>query len=277
VGILLALGSSLLWGSADFCGGLLSRRRPALAVTCASQLIALLAALLYATATRDWLAPGGYAFWAAVVAGVSGSVGLIAFYRALSVGPMGLVAAIAATAVLLPVFAGMLHGEQPGALQATGIVLAVGGVVLAGGPEIRSGQQVRRSAIGLAVLAALGFGACLWALAATRGQHLAMVLATQRATNVLVDVALMIGVGGAARFAGRDLPMLTFIGLGDLAANATYALATRTSLVSVVAVLASLYPLVTALLGRFVLGERLRPVQRVGAATALAGVLLLAT
>jgi len=281
VAALLALGSSLLWGAADFSGGLLSRRRPVLAVTWASQTIALLAVVLYATAAQDWARPGGTVFWYGMVAGVTGTSGLLAFYRALSVGPMGLVAAIATTAVLLPVLAGILRGEQPGALQAAGIALTVCGVVLASGPELRSGQPVRRSAIGLALLAALGFGGCLWALAATRGQDVAMLLFTQRSTNAAFGAALLLGTGTAARSAARftagDLPMLALIGLGDIAANATYALATRAGLVSVVAVLASLYPLVTALLARFLLGERLRPVQQVGAATALAGVLLLAT
>lgn len=274
--VLLALGSSVLWGSADFAGGVLTRRRSALAVTWASQLAALLALVLFATATQTWARPGGY-LWYGIAAGVLGSVGLISFYRALAAGPMGLVAAISSTAVVLPVLAGMLRGEQPGPLQDAGIVLAVFGVVLASGPELRSGQSVRRSTIGLALLGALGFGGYLWAVAAARGQNLPMLLVTQRATNLVVGGVLLLGTGTAVRLAARDLPALVFVGLADVAANATYALATRSGLVSVVAVLASLYPLVTALLARFVVGERLRPLQQVGAATAMAGVLLLAT
>jgi drug/metabolite transporter (DMT)-like permease len=276
VTVLLALGSSLLWGSSDFAGGLLSRRRPVLAVTWTSQLVALLALVLFATAAQSWARPGGY-FWYGVVAGVFGSLGLVAFYRALAAGPMGLVAAIAATGVVLPVVGGILRGEQPGAPQAVGIVLAVVGVVLASGPELRSGLSVRRSTIGLAVLGALGFGGYFWTVASARGQNIPMLLVTQRATNLVVGGVLLLGTGTAVRFARRDLPMLAFVGLGDMAANATYALATRSGLVSVVSVLASLYPLVTAVLARLVLGERLRPLQQVGAATALAGVLLLAT
>jgi drug/metabolite transporter (DMT)-like permease len=276
VTMLLALGSSVLWGSADFAGGLLSRRRSVLAVTWVSQLVALLALVLFATAVQAWARPGGY-FWYGVAAGAFGSMGLIAFYRALAAGPMGLVAAITSTAVVLPVLAGILRGEQPGGLQDAGIVLAVLGVVLASGPELRSGQSVRRSTIGLAVLGALGFGGYFWAVASARGQNLPMLLVTQRATNLVIGGVLLLGTGTAVRLAPRDLPGLVFVGLADMAANATYALATRSGLVSVVSVLASLYPLVTALLARFVLGERLRPLQQVGAATALAGVLLLAT
>jgi drug/metabolite transporter (DMT)-like permease len=206
-----------------------------------------------------------------------GSAGLLAFYRALAAGPMGLVAAVAGAGVLLPVLAGIARGERPGLVQDAGIVLAVTGVVLASGPELRSGQPVRRTTIGLALLAALGFGGYFWTVASARGQNLTMLLVTNRTTNLVIGGALLLGTTTAVRLSARDLPMLAFIGLADLAANATYALAARSGMVSVVSVLASLYPLVTALLARFLLGERLRPVQQAGAATALTGVLLLAS
>jgi len=277
VAVLLALGSSVLWGSADFSGGLLSRRRPVLAVTWASQAVALLALVLLAGVQHSWARPGGY-FWYGVAAGVCGSVGLLAFYRALAAGPMGLVAAISGTAVLLPVLAGILRGEEPGPVQYAGITLAVGGVTLASGPELRpGGQPVRRGTLGLALLSALGFGGYFTAVAWARGQNLTMLLVTQRTTNLMIGGALLLGTATAVRIATRDLPLLAFVGLADMAANATYALATRAGSISVVSVLASTYPLVTALLARVLLGERLRPIQQVGAATALAGVLLLAS
>lgn len=274
--VLLALGSSVLWGTADFSGGLLSRRRSALVVTWGSQVFALLALALVASGQRGWALPGGY-LWYGVVAGVCGSIGITAFYTALAKGPMGLVAAVSSTAVLVPVLAGIVRGERPGPVQVAGIVLAIGGVVLASGPELGSGQPVQRATVGLSLLAALGFGGILLSVASATEQNLTMVLVTQRVTNLVIGGALLLVTATAVRLSVRDLPMLAFVGLADMAANATYALATRAGLVSVVSVLASLYPLVTAVLARFLLGERLRRVQQVGAATALAGVLLLAS
>jgi drug/metabolite transporter (DMT)-like permease len=275
VAVLLALGSSALWGSADFYGGLLSRRRSVLAVTWGSQAVALIALLVVSTALGSWAMPGAY-LWYGVAAGVLGSIGIVAFYRALAIGPMGLVAAVGSTAVILPVFAGLLHGERPGPVQYAGIALAIGGVVLASGPEFTSAEQVRSKAILLALVAALGFGGYFWTMAEAAGHNLPMILVTQRLTNLAVGGALLVGTRTAVRFTAADLPMLTFVGLGDVAANATYALATRHGTLSVVAVLASLYPLVTALLARTVLGERLRRVQQIGAVTAMTGALILA-
>jgi drug/metabolite transporter (DMT)-like permease len=235
----------------------------------------LIALVIVATALGSWATPGAY-LWYGVAAGVLGSIGIVAFYRALAIGPMGLVAAVGSTAVVLPVLGGLLRGERPVPVQFAGIALAIGGVVLASGPEFTSGQRVRSSTMLLALVAALGFGGYFWAMAEAAGHNLPMVLITQRVTNLAVGGALLIGTRTAVRFASRDLLMLTFVGLGDVAANATYALATRHGALSVVAVLASMYPLVTALLARAVLGERLRRVQQVGAATAMAGALILA-
>lgn len=274
--VLLALGSSALWGSADFYGGLLSRRRSVLAVTWGSQAVALIALLIVATVLGSWAMPSAY-LWYGVAAGVLGSIAIVAFYRALAIGPMGLVAAVGSTAVILPVLGGLLQGERPGPVQYAGIVLAIGGVVLASGPEFTSGERVRSRTITLALVAALGFGGYFWTMAEAAGHNLPMILITQRLTNLAVGGALLVGTRTAVRFAAADLPMLTFVGLGDVAANATYALATRHGALSVVAVLASLYPLVTALLARTVLGERLRRVQQIGAATAMTGALILAS
>ena len=273
--VLLALGSSALWGTSDFYGGMLSRRRPALAVAWGSQAAALLGVLILATALGSWERPSAY-LWYGMAAGALGSLGIVTFYRALSVGPMGLVAAVASTSVLLPVFGGLLRGDRPVVTQYAGIAIAIGGVVLASGPEFRSGQRVRRSTMGLTLLAAVGFGGYFWVMALGAAHNLPMVLVTQRTTNLVIGGILLIGTRTALRFTAGELPMLIFVGLGDVAANGTYALATRYGSLSVVAVLASLYPMVTALLARMVLGERLRRVQQVGAAAAMAGALILA-
>jgi uncharacterized membrane protein len=275
VAVLLALGSSALWGSSDFYGGLLSRRRPVLAVTWVSQIIALLAVALMATVMGSWERPHSYLWWG-VAAGALGSLGIVAFYRALAIGPMGLVAAIGATSVVLPVLAGLVGGDRPVPIEYAGMALAIVGVVLASGPEFRSEERLRTSTIGLALLAAFGFGSYFWAIAHVADRNLPMILITQRSTNLVIGAVLLMGTATAVHFTRADLPMLIFVGLGDVSANATFALATRHGSLAVVSVLASLYPMVTALMARVLLGERLRRVQQVGAATAMTGAVLLA-
>jgi drug/metabolite transporter (DMT)-like permease len=162
VSLLLGLLTSLLWGSADYGGGLLSRRLPVATVVFVSQAVALFAVgglLAVSVANGGGPLPvGGYLVFGAA-AGVLGSAALVAFYRALAAGPMGLVAPVAATGVAVPVVAGLVRGERLTAFQDAGVVLAVAGAVLASGPEMRSDVPVRRQTVLLSVAAALGFGA----------------------------------------------------------------------------------------------------------------------
>ncbi|MFF3821916.1 EamA family transporter [Streptomyces bluensis] len=281
---LFALATSLLWGLADFGGGLLTRRTPALTVVVVSQSLAVVALGAVVVATGGW-SEAGPQLWCAVAAGLVGPVALLAFYKALALGPMGVVSPLGSLGVAVPVGAGLVLGERPGVLQLAGIVVAVAGVVLAGGPQFR-GAPVQRQAILLTLLAAFGFGAvmALIAEASTTLTGLFLALFVQRVTNVAASgTALYVTVrrGTPALytegFPWRSLPALAFIGLADVAANGTYSIAAQQGPVTVAAVLASLYPVVTALAARGVLSERLRGVQAAGAGLALVGTLLLAT
>jgi drug/metabolite transporter (DMT)-like permease len=272
----LALFSSVLWGSADFVGGLISKRLPALTAVVASQAIAL-ACLLLSTLWWGW--PDAAAVWPwAPLAGLVGALSLVAFYSALARGTMGIVSPVAATGVVVPVLLGLLAGERPPPPVLLGIVAAICGVVLASGPELRSVEADRRraSALGLAVLAALGFGLTLWLLAKAAPGGLLATLLWQRAAGVAAGLLLLAMLRPRGRAGARDLPLLALIGLLDLAANAAYAAASTRGLLSVTALLGSLYPVMTAALARAVLGERLQPVQWVGVAVVLAGVALIA-
>ncbi|MFF8601053.1 EamA family transporter [Streptomyces sp. NPDC015232] len=284
---LLALGTSLLWGLADFGGGLLTRRFPALTVVVVSQTIAVLVlgSVVLATGAFDEAGPR---LWYAVAAGVVGPVAMLAFYRALALGPMGVVSPLGSLGVVVPVGVGLLLGDRPGLLQFAGIGVAVLGVVLAGGPELR-GAPVQRQAVLLTLVAAFGFGAVMALIseASTTVTGLFLALFVQRVTNVAVGgAALWFSVrrggralpedGGGLRAIAASLPALAFVGLADVAANGTYALAAQRGPVTVAAVLASLYPVVTALAARGVLKERLRAVQAAGAGLALVGTVLLA-
>ena len=274
---LLALLASLLWGTADFLGGTAARRLPTASVVGVSQLVALLGLVPVAVAAgaldepRSYVLPG-------VAAGVVGPLALAAFYRALSVGTMGVVAPVAALGVVVPVVAGLAGGEAPSALQLAGIVAAVVGVVLASGPELKGGGA---KPLVLAGLAAVGFGTVFLLLAegsssGSLGAVVMTLLAMRLTTVLLLGLVLLASRGYALRVRRADLPVLVVIGTFDVGANAAFALASQGDLLSVTAVLASLYPVVTVLLARQVHGERLVGPQLPGVALALVGVVLLA-
>lgn len=282
----LALATSLLWGLSDFGGGLLTRRMPALTVVVVSQTLAAVVLGVLVVLTGG-LSQWGPQLWFAVAAGVVGPLALLAFYRALAQGPMGVVSPLASLAVVVPVTAGLVLGAWPGGLQIVGILVAVVGVVLAGGPELR-GAPVQRQTLLLTLASALGIGAVMALIehASFTIAGLFLALFVQRLCNVAVGgAALYVQVrrgGPALPDQGRlavvtALPALAFVGLADVAANGTYVLAAQHGPVTVAAVLASLYPVVTALSARTVLHERLRAVQGAGAGIALVGTVLLAT
>lgn len=278
--VLLALLSSVLWGSADFLGGLVSRRRLAAVVVGLSQAAGLLTVLVIALAVGAFDDPTGYLPWA-VASGLAGMVGLVCFYAALAAGTMGVVSPIAALGVVVPVVVGLARGERPAALQLVGIAVAIVGVVLASGPELQ-GRAGARPLL-LAAVAALGFGLALLFIAEGSQSSTIMTLVTMRATSVTVlTVALLVALArGTSRsvlaIGWADLALVAVVGVGDLLANLAFGAASRRDDVSVVSVLGSLYPVMTVLLARFVLGERLGRAQTWGVAGALAGVVLIAT
>jgi drug/metabolite transporter (DMT)-like permease len=282
VSALLALLSSCLWGLSDFLGGTASRRLPVPSVLVLSQLTALVLLAPVAAATGALDTPRSYVLPAAI-AGAVGVAALGMFFRALSIGTMGVVAPVAALGVAVPVIVGLARGESPSAWQLAGILIAVVGVVLASGPELSGGGTGGATALLLAVGAAAGFGVVLLLVAqASDGESgaVVMTLLTMRVTSVTL---LAVGLLAAVRrrswdlaVTRQDLPLLVLIGIADASANGTYAIASRSSLVSVASVLASLYPVVTALLAYRVLGERLTRVQVTGVGVTLAGVALLA-
>jgi drug/metabolite transporter (DMT)-like permease len=276
----LALLSSLLWGSADFLGGTVSRRRKAALVVGTSQAAGLLAIAVVAVAAGALDDDAGYLPWA-VLSGVAGVVGLVSFYAALAAGTMGVVSPIAALGVVVPVLAGLGRGERPAALQLVGIAVAIAGVVLASGPEL-SGRAGARPVL-LAAVAAVGFGVALLAIAEGSSHSTLMTLVSMRVTSVtLLTGALLVALARGTRrsefaLTPRDVGLVAMVGIGDVAANLSFGLASRRDDVSVVSVLGSLYPVVTVLLARGLHGERLGRMQTAGVAGALTGVVLIAT
>lgn len=275
---LFALLASVLWGAADFAGGLASRRLPVVTVVVLSQALALVGIALVVAATGG--GPVGAYLLYGVGCGVVGLVALGAFYRALAIAPMGLVAPIAATGVAVPVLVGVLGGEDLRPVHLAGIGLAVLGIVLASGPELRASESSLRVGLGLALAAAAGFGTVFVLIARGAEVALGMTLLAQRGTNVVVGALLLLALrrtaGAGRRPARDDLPLIGFIGLADVGANAAFGYASQVGLLSVTSVLSSLYPVVTALLARQLLHERLTRLQLAGVSAAFGGVLVLA-
>ena len=269
---LLALGSSVIWGSSDFLGGLLTRSRSAYVVVAGSQAFGLLAIALVALVTGDWRASVAYLPWA-VGAGLSGAVGLVAYYAALSSGTMGVVAPIASMGAVVPVALGIAGGEHPSSLQLLGIVLALAGVAAASGPELSGGPG--RRPVALAAVAGCAFGFALYAIGRGSDHNGVMTLVGMRAATVslfLVAALVLRTVGGVR---ARDLGPLAVVGVGDVVANLMFAISTTKGLLSISSALTSFYPVVTVMLARWVLHERLRAVQWIGVGLALGGVALI--
>jgi drug/metabolite transporter (DMT)-like permease len=273
---LLALASSVFWGTSDFFAGLKARTLSPPAVVAITQGFALIALSVILLVRNTGFAPsftGNGPLWA-IAAGVAGALGLVCFYTALASGTMGVVAPISSLGALVPVFLGLLTGEHPSTLAWVGMAVAVAGAALASGPELTGAVPPRP--VVLAAVAAACFGTALYCL--DRGARYALVetLWGMRATSValfLIAGLLARSVGGTR---GRDLPALAVIGLADVTANGLFAFASSRGMVSVASVLGSLYPVATLFWARVLLGERLRHVQTVGVVLTLVGVVAIA-
>jgi drug/metabolite transporter (DMT)-like permease len=279
VAAVLALLSSLSWGLSDFLGGFQSRRVPLLAVLVLSQGLAFTLLVVAVLAGAPTEHDAAATLWAAGVGGL-GLLGLVAFYRALAIGTMSVVAPISATGVAIPVLVGLLSGERPGALQIAGIALACAGVVLAGREAPSDDAEARRAgrtAIGLALLAAIGFGSFFAGIdRAEETGDVAWVLLAARSADVVLLLAACAVFRPALPRAPATLGAIAAVGVFDLLANLLFVLAAGRGLLSVVGVLGSLYPAVTVVLARVVLHERLTRAQSAGVAITLAGVIALA-
>ncbi len=291
---LLALGAAATWGVGDFLGGLTSRRTDEFVVTFLSQLaglvvLAVLLPLGSAPVTTAALA------WGAL-AGIGGAGGLVAYFRALAIGPMGVTAPVAAlVGAAVPVVAGVALGERPGAVAWVGVVVGLTATALASRPaeevvvhpeghaELDVAPQggpgpadadLRRG-IAAAAVAGLLFGLFFVALdRAPVDGGLWPLLGARAAGLVLVGLLL------AARRPGRPDRRATGTalasGLLDMCANALFLLAVQRGSLVLTGVLTSLYPVGVVLLARAVLGERLGRVQQVGVVFAMVAVVLIA-
>ncbi|KAA1380628.1 DMT family transporter [Aeromicrobium fastidiosum] len=273
--VLFALLASACGGTADFVGGIASRRLPSVVVVAASQSAGLVVILVVALVTRPVSAHPGQLVWA-VAAGVGMVLGLVSFYSALSVGTMGVVAPVSALGVLVPVLWGVVHlGEVPSRIAVAGAVLGIAGVVLASGPELT--DRLAGRPIVLAAFSGIGFGSATAFIGEAADGGIVWTVVILKATIVALSMPVLVRRRRTlAEVPGRWLAgVVLSIGVIDVAGTLLLAHATTLGLVSLVGVVASLYPVFTVLLARWVLRERMLPAQQIGALVAFAGVALL--
>ena len=276
--VLLGLTSALVYGAADFLGGLASRRSSAYAVVVWSQFAGLIL-LLAAVAVMGDPLPGRADLAWGVLGGIGGGGGVVLLYRGLAMGRMSVVAPTAAVGgASLPVLVGILLGERPSPLALVGVVVALAAIVLVSSSSIASEEhRINRTPPGLfeAIGAGIGFAlffvsldnvaieAGLWPLLAAR-------------VSIVVAAVAGVATRSPLRPARADVGSIVLVGIADMLANLLYLLASRRGMLSIVAVLVSLYPASTVLLARVVLGERLSVRQAIGLVVAAIGVVLIA-
>jgi drug/metabolite transporter (DMT)-like permease len=203
-----------------------------------------------------------------------GLFGLVAFYTALATGQMGIVAPISSLSAVVPVTIGLAQGERPGTLQVVGIVVALIGVILASGPELNG--KVDSRPVLLAFIAAITFGFAVYFMARGGQVNPTMTITAMRLTQVVMVLVLVLALRSLGGLIKKDVPLLAAIGFTDAGANILFAVAASLGLLSVVAVLGSLYPIVTVLLAWWIHKERLIPVQYIGIVVTFSGVALIA-
>jgi uncharacterized membrane protein len=279
--VALGLASAALYGLSDFIGGLVSRQANPWAVAIVTQLSAIVligaAAMLGGgtPTTAEWL-------WGAL-AGLGTGTGTAFLYRGLAAGRMSVVAPISAVgAALVPVAVGVITGDRPPLLTWIGIACAIPAIWLmsttsgpsTADPDLERGRV--RTGVMDGVLAGLGFGLMFAALGQVDEGAGLWPLATAEVTSIFAIVALATVLGHA--WVPRETAAWWGLLVGALAAVAAvlFVSATQAGILTVAAVLSSLYPTFTVLLALIVLRERVAAAQAVGLALALAAVVLVA-
>ena len=276
----LSLLAAACWGAADFTGGYLARSVNLLMVLLVvnASIVAVSLLVLVGSGGPSLNSP---VLLLSVAGGVCGVVGSGAFYQALALGKMGIVAPIPAVGVVIPVVAGWIGGDRFSALVSAGMVVAMVGIALVSieSSEAESKAEVDRRrarwAIGFALLAAVGLGTQYLLTRPGYVENVPMTVLVARTGPALF--LLLVVIAWRARVPpARQAALAVGSGVWEFGALALVGLATTLGSIGVVAVLSSLYPAVTAILATVILKERLQPMQALGATLTLAGVVLIA-
>ena len=274
--VLLAGLSALMYGAADFCGGMAARKAPLPAVLASSQAVGLVVAAVASLAFGFHLTAPSDLAWGAL-AGVSGAAGIAALYYALATTVVAVASPLAAvTGAVIPVLLGVAAGERPGSLAWVGIGMGVFAIALltAGPSKSPREREVRRAAL-LGVLAGLGFGLFFFSVSRTSHASGLWPLVAARVATVSLVVLFAVAARRPLRLSKASLPMVLLSGGLDMGANIAFLLASRSGMLSISAAVAALYPGPTVILAWILLKERVTAPRVVGLALALAGVALI--
>jgi drug/metabolite transporter (DMT)-like permease len=276
VAALLALISSLSWGVSDFFGGLAARRAGAAQVLAVSYpagaLVITFLALVVVPGTLSTDLIG-----ISVLAGVVGTIAIALLYAALVRGQMGVVSPV--TAVMsgaVPVIVGLFRGEQPSPFAFTGMGLAVFAVVLVSRESAQHYGRTPLTAIGLAIASGFAIGTYLTIIGLAPADSGVWVASMGRWVSTIIMISFVVIVVRSFDKTTFPWKLAIITGVLDSAANGLFQLASQRGLLSVVAVLGSLYPVATVVLARVVIKERMNRIQGVGVILALSAATLLA-
>lgn len=275
-GAILALLASAFLGVSDFLGGLLSRKVALVTVLLLSQLVATVAIL----PRMLWESPldnaGPALFWG-VIGGVATAIAVASLFKALAIGTMGIVAPITSLSVLVPVAVGLATGDTLSWLLGAGLLVAVIGTVLASGPEVRTRAPGHGpKPIILAIVAALEFGVANLSVALGSSANVTTTLVSNALTVLVIYATGALILKQVPRADRRSLIGIAAIGILGISANLCFALASTVAPLTIVAVLASLYPVITVLLGWRLLGEHVKRMQLIGVIAVFLGVAAIA-
>ncbi|MEU8999617.1 DMT family transporter [Streptomyces caniferus] len=275
IALLLALGSSLAYGCADFLGGLGARKAHVLRTVMVAAPASLAVELLLWPFLGASFSTGALGWGAA--SGVASAAAFALLYRTLAIGPMNVLSPITAlVSAILPVSVGLLQGEHLGAAGLVGLPLALAAVVLVSAGHGTGTARPSRTALLLAFGAGTAIALQLTFLHQAPGDSGVAPLIIGRAVSSAVTLA---AAGLMRRRLGTERPayaMSAAAGVLDSVANLLFLLAARSGDLAVVAVITALYPAGTVLLARGVLAERIHRGQLVGLGTAAVAVSLLA-
>jgi uncharacterized membrane protein len=269
--IALALGSAIVFGAGDFCGGAASRRGGSTGVLLISLPTGLGLLFIVAVALGGGSTTGALAWGTA--SGVAGGAALLVFYRALAQGRMSVVAPISGLmAAVVPAAVGVARGDRLSFTAVVGIVLCLVAICFV---SIEPNKGNGGAGIGgpiLAACAGTGFGMFFVLIQQADDGTMWPLVASKAVSVVMVVVTAVVVRTGPPLKDRLTVGIALLAGSMDILGNALYVYAARAGMLSIAGVLSSLYPASTVLLARVVYGERLRPVQRIGLVVALAGV-----
>lgn len=268
------LSSALIWGAADFSGGMASRRSHVYTVILVSQVIGVSFLFLLTVLFREPLPPVKDLFFGCM-AGFGGLFGLMALYRGLAGGSMGIVAPLSAVVTaLIPILLASFMEGLPKTTQIAGFFLALLAVWFLACTKDR--LVVHRQELVLAFFSGLGFG--LFFIFIDRASHEALVwpLLAARLTSIGMMTMFLMMRGGIQMPQAARLPVIALAGIFDTVGNAFFVLAAQAGRLDISAVLASLYPATTVMLAWLILKEKLVGRQWAGVIMALSALVLIA-